>query len=319
MNYRLNRLKLSIFWIGLVNVFSTPAITENVVNTIFTGAAVVGAIVTGGTSWVVSKELQEARPVVTAVAALTAYSVTRGLQNMRRDQQMLLNIEKTYGLTQQYGFLEMPGVAFRDALSMPVEDTMITKVDPFMIAVKDKVRSLKELHPLALWDFGMFTHFLPHTDMGGVYGVSVNYFQPFHAPYMKKLKESVNFHIQMIESDFNTLKQMSSLWSFGGSFAEYGVKIPKTQTAFIELLDALNQNSQHTIITTFGGIFGYSPLHNSDRVKTAMTVLSEYHIYLLQLREFLSTCAQDDFVDLQDTSGYLSFLVQHTHFVRENK
>ncbi len=318
MNKNSYTLKISMIFIGLISAMRTPAVTEEAVNFVFNGAAVLGTIVAGGTSFVALKDNKDFQVCMTPLAMLVSYSCMKGLQNMRQQQQILVNIENKYGFKQQYGFFQLPGVVLRDAMCCPVEDTVVAQLDPFMVAVKNKVLSLKVLHPLAVWDFGMFTHFNPHTDLHGVYAVSVNYFQEFGSSDIKGLKDSVNQHIKMIEDDFDVLKQMTSLWSFG-SYAQYGLKIPKTQAEYLDLVDQLNQLCQRKYMALLGGVFGYSPLHNAQRVVTAMAALVEYRMYLVHLRDFLLTCVQDDVTIIQNTSGHLSFLVQHVHFVQEKK
>ena len=151
---------------------------------------------------------------------------------------------------------------------------------------------------------------MPHTNFKEAYCISKNYLGCFGYPTLGMLKDAVVHQIESIEQDFKQLTHLTDLsWSFA--------HMPATLLELKVLEGQLVKLSDYYGAYTFLGAFGYSPIHNGQRVKNYLVALAKMHAFLLNLQELLATCIDNEETQLIQSQGYLQFSLQHVHYIEQ--
>lgn len=238
---------------------------------------------------------------VVAVGMSSAYS----LDNLRSHNAMLQKIEATYGLVPVYDWYQLPGHYLVQAICGKDDIVADIKINQCIDIIKSKVA--KKNHTQDLFDFRLFIKQLPHVDMKGLYCIATSYFNDFNCTTLGQLKSVIESSLDMVEQNFKTLKkELTSLSNkdlLPGTFDEF-------YTFKINVLSGV----QRPILNSSLGFFGYSALHNGERVKTCIIATAKYHAYLRLLQELFVACTDDDATILQHGAGVLHFTLQHDNY-----
>lgn len=269
-------LGMKAFLIGFDNKYIGPMIKGNE-EVVLTGTAVIGAIL--------------------------GASLVRGIYNVRADNAMLQGVETKYGLTPEYNWYQKPGNA---AISIACAgcDIQLQQALPFMNIVGAKNEKISND---TLFDFAAFTNQLPHTGINESYCIAKNYFNNFGCQTLGEMRQLIDNSLMITAQDFQQLKMLTNL---GGKF-----KMPETFQDFNSMQMLLNQSSQSVVNNSFLGAFGYSPLHNGQRVKDYIMHVVKVHAYLNNLQQLFTVCSDAPDTLIQNQAGNLNFTLQHIHRV----
>jgi hypothetical protein len=244
------------------------------------------------------------------VAALTV-SLAQGVYNIRRYHFMMSQYQLDYSLSSPVYLIEYPLQATQNLICSGLPALDMSHQNKHGLAVTEiskKIALFDAADPLNIWDFTKFSNIMPHTSIKEAYCVSKSYLGSFGYPTLGILKDSVTYQIAKIEQDFKQLTSLTDLpWYF--------VKIPKTYQELQSLENQLQKLSHYYGAYAFLGAFGYSCVHNGDRVKNYLISLTKMHAFLVNLQELLATCMDSDETQLIQSHGVLQFSLQHVHYI----
>lgn len=238
-----------------------------------------------------------------AIGAILGASLVRGIYNVRADNAVLQGFETKYGLTPEYNWYQKPGNA---AISIVCAgcDIQLQQALPFMNIVTLKMEKISNN---TLFDFALFTNQLPHTGINESYCIAKNYFNNFGCQTLGEMRQLIDNSLMITAQDLQQLKMLTNL---GGKF-----KMPETLQDFNTMQNLLNQSSQSVVTNSYLGAFGYSPLHNGQRVKDYIVHVVKVHAYLNNLQQLFTVCSDAPDTLIQNQAGNLNFTLQHVHRV----
>lgn len=242
------------------------------------------------TTWASQNAL--AAGVVAAVGTSVAYSI----ENLRLHNDLLTSIEDRYGIKPVYEWYDMPAQYTLQALCSTCKITQVIEMDNSIKAIEQKVAKTTSAQ---LFNFGLFTHNLPHIDQNGYYCIAAGYFKDFNCSTLGKLKEEISATIDRVNQDVVSLKKV--------------ISFPKSVINFNDFQHQISQAFASPVINSACGYFGYSALYNSDRAKNCVIALSKYHAYLNLLQELFNVCVDPHDTNLK-SGGYLKFTIQHNQY-----
>jgi hypothetical protein len=230
-------------------------------------------------------------------------SVMIGVENLKIHDVLLQIIEVRYGLVPQYDWYQLPGHYLVQTLCNNGYQTENLEVNQVITAIQQKVAKKSDTE---LFNFPLFVQKMPHTDQAGLYCIAKSYFNDYKCVTLGDLKENIDDYIKVIEDDFKELKTLTNLSNKS--------VVPTTLQEFNVFKAEVLQGMQSPIINSSLGIFGYSALHNGERVKTCIIAIAKYHAYLVLLQELFAACIDDNSTILQNDSGVLHFTLQHINY-----
>lgn len=243
--------------------------------------------------------------VIVGTATVVGYSVVHAIANLQRDNNFLLDIESGYGLSPVYDWYQVPGDYLVKTLCGPVPQYLNKNVEVELCIQFAKSKSGK-MSDTELFNFPLFVQKMPHSDQAGLYCIAKSYFNDYKCVTLGDLKENIDDYIKVIEDDFKELKTLTNLSNKS--------VVPTTLQEFNVFKAEVLQGMQSPIINSSLGIFGYSALHNGERVKTCIIAIAKYHAYLVLLQELFAACTDDNNTILQGDAGVLHFTLQHTNY-----
>lgn len=273
---------------------------------VFTSLGVVSAVIGAKCNQLTTSKFTDNDAIVfgsTAIGALLGASLIRGIYNIRADNAMLQGVAVTYGLTPECNWYQKPGNA---AISIVCAgcDMQAQQVSPFMNVITSKIEKISNN---TLFDFGSFTNQLPHTGINDSYCIAKYYFNDFECQNLDNVRTLINASLLMTVQDFEQLKMLTNL--------DAKFKMPETLQDFNSMQMLLNQSSQFVVTNSCLGAFGYSPLHNGQRVKDYIVHVARIHAYLKNLQELFNVCSDAPDTLIQNQAGNLNFTLQHVHRV----
>ena len=160
-----------------------------------------------------------------------------------------------------------------------------------------------------MFDFSLFIKNIPHANSIGSYYIAKSFFDNFECKTLGDLKSTISIFIQELEGIFKELKTLTNLSNKS--------VMPTNLQEFTTFKAQVLQGMQSPIINSFLGFFGYSALHNDERVKTCIIAIVKYHAYLTLLEELFATCSDHLNMDLQ-SGGNLQFSLEHANNIQVN-
>lgn len=248
-----------------------------------------------------------------AVGGAIAVSVMQGIYNIRSYNQVLSQCQSDYVLPDQYlHWLQYPSQFGQDVVcleSPAIDMTYCNDHAACMIEAHQKIKLFEVSDPQSIWRFEAFKDTFPHTDSRLTYRVSKSYLGLFGYPTLGILKTAIACHIAKIKVDFELLKNLTSLsWS--------DITLPKDMKeldAFeVALLHCCDYYGAYTLL----GAFGWSSVHNGQRIKGYLVTLAKMHAFFINFQELLRTCSDNDDTELINAQGLLNFSLQHVQNVQ---
>jgi hypothetical protein len=237
---------------------------------------------------------------VTAVGTSVVYSICK----LRFDNELLLEMESGYDLFPVYDWYQLPGDYLVKTLCGSVPEYLnVVDIEPCVQFAKSKSGKMSDAE---LFNFPLFVQKMPHTDQAGLYCVAKSYFNDCKCVTLGDLKKNIDSYIEVIEDCFKELKTLTNLSNKSVA--------PSNLQEFTTFKTQVLQGMQSPIINTSLGFFGYSALHNGERVKTCIIAIAKYHAYLVLLQELFAACIDDNSTILQGDSGVLHFTLQHNNY-----
>ena len=250
---------------------------------------------------------------ISTVAGTSALivSTAQGIYNIRRYHFMMAQYQLDYNLSSPIFLIEYPLQAVQNLICSGLPALDMEHQNQYGLAVKEiakKIAVFDGVDPATIWDFEKFRTTMPHTSIKEAYCISKSYLGCFGYPTLGVLKSSVAYQISKIEKDFKQLTNLTDLpWYF--------VKIPKNLADLYQLENQLAKFSHYYGGYALLGAFGYSCIHNGNRVKNYLITLAKMHAFLLNFQELLATCMDSDETSLIQSQGALQFSLQHVHHV----
>lgn len=301
-----NKIKVTyLLFLSCISLYHEVCFAEIDYNENFYSAVEIGAVITSGAcGYLCTSSVSKNDQVILAGTMLSAAlgsSIVVGMYNLRKHNELLLALEARYGLVHVYDWHEEPSYWIMQGLCGRYDQDFSQEENACMVVVKNKFERMN--NQLSLFDFYQFAQQIPHVDQQGFYAVSKQYFSDYHCKTLGELQSVVASSLKMLEHDFLQLKKLTNLSN--------STKLPFTSMAYSSLLADINKGTQ-TVFNTYLGSFGYSALHNSQRVKTLLIQIIQNYIFLNQLDMLLKTCHDDASSVISDGSqGFLSFTIQH--------
>jgi len=268
---------------------------------VFLGCGVVAVGIGMQNSYYTGKQISS-NPVaigsIMVVQSTLIASLIKGLYNLRKHQVMLQEIEARYGFSHHNAWSQLPGYYATQLICFGSQETT-EAISSCMQTIKLKTEKMDNA---VIFDFAQFINVFPHIAVGQSYCTAKHYFSAFGCVTLSDLKNIIRDLKVTLEQDFQKLKSLTDL--------PYAYKMPLTLQDFNNFVLFLNQGKQYVVVNTLLGAFGYSSLHNCDRVKNYITQIVKYYTYASHLEEMLLTCSDD--IDTQlNTQGNLNFTLQH--------